>query len=142
MTPAVNPASPELASWLRGLISAVATSDAGVPKSEWRQWIKPAARYSENSDFDALLGVLLKASADDSDDHLANLRAALSGRQAGGLPVPASLNGWAERLALQLLTQSGGGTRWTFRPLPGVRQSKSPLRCSPVSSKENEAARP
>jgi len=127
VAPAVHPASPALSAWLRGLIVAVISSDAGVPKSEWRQWVKPASRDSEDGDFDTLIGALLKASGDDMDDHLANLRACLSGRQGGGLPIPASLNGWAERLALQLLTQSKTGARWTFRPLPGTRQAKSPF---------------
>lgn len=32
---------------------------------------------------------------------------------------------------MQLLTLAGSGTKWTFKPLPGVRQSKSPFAMQP-----------
>jgi len=132
VTPAVNPMSPQLAKWLRGLVMQTAAAESGVPRGEWRQWIKPAARYSEGDEFVTLQGAIVKASANNLSDHFANARATLSGRQAGGLAVPAPLTLWAERLALQFLAEASVyHDQWTSLPLPGSRPAKSPFGMQP-----------
>ena len=130
VTAAVNPMSPQVGQWLRGLVVAGIASSS-VPKSEWRQWVKPAARYSDGKDFDQFLKALEGAAKEDTADQLANLRACLAGRQAGGLELPTSLVNWAERLTLQLLADSKGSRRWKYLPLPGERQRQSPFAMQP-----------
>ncbi|OAI52783.1 hypothetical protein AYO47_05955 [Planctomyces sp. SCGC AG-212-M04] len=134
VTPAVNPCSPELTQWLRGLIASAVSPETALDDADWKVWIRPASRYSEGGDFDALLGVLVKAAGDDVGEQVANLRAALSGRQAGGLSNPDSLIRWAERLSMTLLSQASNSAKWTYQPLPGSRRSKSPfaMRMSPL----------
>ncbi|WP_197453937.1 DUF7133 domain-containing protein [Caulifigura coniformis] len=132
VAPAVNPMSASQAEWLRDLVIRTAASESEGPQGEWRQWIKPAARYSEGAEFVTLQGALVKASGDNLSDHLANARAALSGRQAGGLAVPPTLTVWAERLALQFLAEASAyRDQWTYLPLPGARPAKSPFGMQP-----------
>ncbi|HVJ69564.1 MAG TPA: HEAT repeat domain-containing protein, partial [Caulifigura sp.] len=131
VTPAVNPMSPKMSKWLRDMIVQQITTKA-VPAAEWRQWIKPAARSGDGSDFESLVNALIKASGDDLPEHLANVRAVLAGRQAGGLESPSSLVHWAERLSMQLIAVSKeAGSRWTYRSLAGDRQQKSPFGMQP-----------
>ncbi len=128
VVPAVNPLSSELATWLRGLIAREAKGESAVPRAEWRQWIPPASRFSDDSEFKTLATLLMTAAGDDREEQLASARACLAGRQAGGLDLPAPLTRWAERLALQLLSESREAKRgWTYRPLPGTGPIRSPF---------------
>lgn len=124
---AVHPSPKALTAWLRDFVVRTA-GNPDVPRSEWRDWLKQASRYSDGGELAGLIAAARTASKDDIGEHIVSVRALTQGRQAGGQPLPPELTTWGEWLAMNLLAdESRRGNAWTYQPTSGRAVEDSPF---------------